>query len=203
MAKNPIKQIQVPGTTPTTYDIQDNTFVAGDGITITESTETGHEGERIISASGGEGITEISTQEVRIWSLDPGIYKLTYNGQKLILYKGSTSSEGVYLGESGVTGGEVFITITSYIESSAHYKYWYICYRNAITTLNDVPGFYLGYTTSTDGFMRYIASESILTSHQSIKSLNTNNSTAQTVNSRELGLLNFIKLVRQVLIMIY
>ena len=47
-------------------------------------------------------IKEINTQYIRIWDLDVGIYKLTYNGHKYIYYNGATSTSSIYVG-SGIT----------------------------------------------------------------------------------------------------
>ena len=40
-------------------------------------------------------IKEINTRYVRIWDLDVGIYKLTYNGNKYLYYDGSSSTNSV------------------------------------------------------------------------------------------------------------
>lgn len=226
MAKNPIKQIQVPGTTPTTYDIQDNTLVAGTNITITNNAD----GSRSINAeSSDSGITEISTQEVRIWNLDPGIYKLTYNGRKIIYYKGVSSQSGIYIG--GTSGGDLLLYVSAY-KTAPYKKIWHLCelkdtnndvllhygwvsesdgHYETINAFNVPPkshaatttvyglGTTLSYghlktqtgdlngTTSTDGVAAGLGHthSQYLTSHQSIKSLNTNNSSAQTVSSSE------------------
>ena len=44
-------------------------------------------------------IKEINTQYIRIWDLEPGIYKLTYNGTKYIYYKGSTDTTSLSVGK--------------------------------------------------------------------------------------------------------
>jgi len=90
--------------------------------------------------SGGSGVEEISTQYIRITSLNAGTYKLTYSGTKYIYYNGSSSTS-----THTVTGlsGEVILIVNKY---STTYWHWY--YINGTTSYATL---YYGYTSSSSG----------------------------------------------------
>lgn len=125
-------------------------------VTGYTSSSTGAVNSYVLPSSGGtlakttdipsdipdEGITEITTQYTRIWSLNPGIYKLTYSGTKYLYYMGSSSTTThTILGSSG----EVILTINSYTGS---YKKWY--YLNN-SSANAGATLVTGYTSSSTG----------------------------------------------------
>ena len=83
-------------------------------------------------------IKEINTQYIRIWDLEPGIYKLTYNGHKYIYYNGATSTSNVDVG-----GGVLFLNVW---KNGWGDKAWR-CENG-----NDMYGGVIeGYTTSSSG----------------------------------------------------
>lgn len=93
-----------------------------------------------LSASGGSGgVTEISTQYIRITNLSAGVYKLTYNGTKYIYYNGSTGTSTHTVGSGS---GAVILTVAKYNSS-----YWTWHYIGGSTT----PTIYYGYTSSSSG----------------------------------------------------
>ena len=59
----------------------------------------------------GSGYTELTTQYVRLWDLDAGIYKWTYDGQKYLYYNGASGTENVGIGTARTL--EVYLQITS------------------------------------------------------------------------------------------
>lgn len=100
------------------------------------------------------GITEISTQYIRITDLQTGIYKLTYAGTKYIYYSGTT---GTSLHTITGGAGAVILTVNKY---STTYWHWY--YINGTTGYETV---YYGYTSTSSGATSSKALNSLLTSH--------------------------------------
>lgn len=131
--------LQVPASPPTSnqligINIANRQF----GIGIGEGLEvTGGQ-----LKTTGSSITVLTTQYVRIWSLNPGVYKWTYSGAKYLYYSGATSTANASI--PGSTGGEVILTVNKYSNS---YKNW-----NIITGSSGYPVLYYGYTTSTTGY---------------------------------------------------
>lgn len=172
MAKRPIKQIEVPGTTPTTYDIQDNTLVEGANITITEETD----GTRKINAdvpvktiatAPGSHINTPGTPTVTV-STSGTTTTLTFDYLKGAKGdKGNTGDTGAQgpAGQDGLTTS-IKVNGTTYTQTSG-----LITLPNYPTVPTNISSF-----TNDAGY---------ITSHQSIKSLNTNNSTAQSASSSE------------------
>lgn len=91
-------------------------------------------------------IKEINTQYIRIWDLDVGIYKLTYNGTKYIYYKGKTNNDYAYINATYVKSALLFV----YSESS-DYLFWYLRYEAGNTDANFNPLVYEGVTSETTG----------------------------------------------------
>ncbi len=110
-------------------------------------------------AGGGGGITEIADQYVRIWNLDAGIYKLTYNGTKYIYYSGTTSTSTRMI--SYKAGDEVLLIVSI----GNGYKVWLLPYYTA--------HFYYGYTSSSSGYSSYLQFTSILQSTDCVNNLNS------------------------------
>lgn len=102
--------------------------------------------------SGGSGVEEISTQYIRITSLNAGTYKLTYNGTKYIYYNGTSSTS-----THTVTGsdGAVILIVNKY---STTYWHWY--YINGSTSYATL---YYGYTSSSSGSTSSVSLSSIYT----------------------------------------
>lgn len=65
------------------------------------------------------GITEISTQYIRITDLAAGVYKLTYNGQKYLYYYGTSSTS--YSHQVAGGAGAVILFVSLY---STTYRHW-------------------------------------------------------------------------------
>lgn len=107
-------------------------------------------------------IKEITTQYIIISDLQTGIYKLSYNGTKYLKNYNNTGSIIVQNGN-----GPVILTI-NYTGSSWH---WYYITRNSLA----LPIIYFGYTSASGSASDSKALASLLTSHQNIKSLDTNN----------------------------
>jgi len=87
-----------------------------------------------------EVITEISTQNVIVWNLNPGIYKLTYNGnEKRICYNGTSTS--YYKSITSVN--PIYLVVD---QTSSNVKGWRV-------TLTDVEGTHItcGYSQSNTG----------------------------------------------------
>ena len=59
-------------------------------------------------------IKEINTQYIRIWNLEPGIYKLTYSGDKYIYYYGATNTGGM----AQIYSGTQILKIWSYSKNT-------------------------------------------------------------------------------------
>lgn len=93
-----------------------------------------------IDISGSGGITEISTQYVRITDLESGVYKLTYNGTKYLYYDGTSSTS-----THTVTGGAGAVVLVVSKYSTTYWHWWYINGTTGYATL------YYGYTYSSGG----------------------------------------------------
>ena len=117
--------------------------------------------------SGGGGITEISTQYIRITDLEAGVYKLTYNGTKYIYYAGTSSTS-----THTVTGGAGAVVLTVSKYSTTYWHWWYINGTTSYATL------YYGYTYSSSGS----------TSSKSISSLKTTDNNYYPIRSYTSGL---------------
>lgn len=89
-------------------------------------------------ASGG-GITEISDQNVRVWDLSTGIYKLTFNGALYLYYRGATNSANVIIRSSS---GETLLLVSV---RDATYKDWIVFGGTSYLALK------CGYTGKNDG----------------------------------------------------
>lgn len=111
-----------------------------------------------IEGSGSSGLTEISTQYIRITDLATGVYKLTYNGTKYIYYYGTTNTSYVHTVAGGA--GAVILTVNRY---STTYWHWY--YINGTTGYENI---YYGYSSTTLGSVGNKALNSLLTSHQTM-----------------------------------
>ena len=145
-----------------------NTLVPGKGIIIENSKIS-------VNESTIGSIIEIPDQYVRISDLATGIFKLTYAGTKYLYYKGASSSE-----THTVRGGDVVILYVNQVNSTV----WNWYYINSSTALS--PTIFFGFTTY-DGAGQTSSKglNYLLTSHQSIKTLNTDNATAQTTSASE------------------
>lgn len=89
---------------------------------------------------GGSGITELSSQYIRITDLASGVYKLTYNGTKYLYYNGTSSTS-----THTVTGssGAVILNVNKY--STTYWHWYYINGSSSYATL------YFGYTSTSSG----------------------------------------------------
>lgn len=105
-------------------------------------------------AAASSGISEISTQYIRITDLNPGVYKLTYNGTKYLYYMG-TSSTTTHTVAGGA--GTVILNVSKY---STTYWQWYYINSNSTATL---PTIYYGYSYSSSGSTGSKALNSLLT----------------------------------------
>ena len=108
-------------------------------------------------SGGGSGVTEISTQYIRIWDLATGVYKLTYNGTKYLYYNGSASTSTHTV--TGGTGAVILVVNTR----TTTYKHWYY-----INGTNSYATLYFGYTSSTAGYVNSKALSNLLTSHRTL-----------------------------------
>lgn len=142
---NPTVNIASGYKLPTTTEWNGKSSVSGtnDGTNWTSITIDGTT-KNIPSGGSGSGITEISTQYVRIWDLEPGIYLLTYAGTKYIYYSGAsgTATHTVKGGE-----GKVILTVETY---NTTIKSWYYDSINSTLSLTSYTRFY-GKTTSSSG----------------------------------------------------
>lgn len=93
-------------------------------------------------ANAASGITEISTQYVRITDLNAGVYKLTYNDTKYIYYYGTTNTSYKHTVTGGA--GAVILIISRY--STTYWHWWYI---NG--TSSYFASLYYGYTSASSG----------------------------------------------------
>lgn len=82
-------------------------------------------------------IKEINTQYIRIWDLDVGIYKLTYNGTKYIYYNGASGTQ-----TRSLNTGVALLQITN---NESGQKSWFTIYTGPYN------GSYYGKTSSTSG----------------------------------------------------
>jgi len=126
-----------------------------------------------------EGITEISTSPIRITTLTPGVYKLTYGGQKSIYYNGKNSTSTVTIPNTGA----VLLFVNMH---STTYWHWY-CIGGS-TSFDTI---YYGYTTnntgSTAGYygscaLNGITHSSDLSSYISTSSRSNNLQSSSTTN---------------------
>lgn len=99
-------------------EIRRNSFEVFDDGTVQSNIKAKYFGEvdftdaDVIGLSNtGSGFTELTKQYVRVWDLEPGIYKWTYNGQKYLYYNGATGTEDVGIGNS--FNLDVYLEITS------------------------------------------------------------------------------------------
>lgn len=121
----------------------DSVSGANDGTNWTSITINGVT-KNIPSGGSGGGITEISTQYIRIWDLNPGIYLLTYNGTKYIYYSGA-SGTATHTVKGGA--GQVVLTVETYSTTT---KTWYYDSINTSVGLASYTRFY-GRTSSSSG----------------------------------------------------
>lgn len=87
-------------------------------------------------------IKEINTQYIRIWDLEPGIYKLTYNGDKYFYYFGATDTS---IASAGV-GIQTLIVWYNYDGNKNFLGKSWLCTANSSEWQVRV-----GYTTSSTG----------------------------------------------------
>lgn len=87
-------------------------------------------------------IKEINTQYIRIWDLEPGIYKLTYSGDKYFYYYGSTDSSYTSAG----VGIQTLIVWYNYDGKQNLLGKSWLCTANSNEWQVNV-----GYTTSSTG----------------------------------------------------
>lgn len=121
----------------------DSVSGVNDGTNWTSITINGVT-KAIPSGGSGGGITEISTQYIRIWDLNPGIYLLTYNGTKYLYYSGA-SGTSTHTVKGGT--GKVILTVETYSTTT---KTWYYDSINNSLGLASYTRFY-GRTTSSSG----------------------------------------------------
>ena len=126
------------------FDTTNYSVVSGvnDGTNWTSLTVNGV--TKNIPSGGGGGIAEISTQYIRIWDLNPGIYLLTYNGTKYIYYSGA-SGTSTHTVKGGA--GQVILTVETYSTTT---KAWYYDSINTSVGLASYTRFY-GRTSSSSG----------------------------------------------------
>lgn len=84
-------------------------------------------------------IKEINTQSVRIWDLEPGIYKLTYDGDKYIYYCGATAAPSASVGKG---------ILLLYVWTNQFYKCWK-CINGSSASFGNTINF--GQTNETSG----------------------------------------------------
>ncbi len=90
-------------------------YVTYDGSTYTygEWTET----------TPAERVIELTGQYVRVWDLDAGIYKWTYDGQKYLYYDGSSSESTIDMGSSYL---KTAILIVRDFDNGVLNKHWHV-----------------------------------------------------------------------------
>lgn len=133
-----------------------------DGNTLDSFGDVENALANLPSGDSSGGITEISTEYIRITDLTSGVYKLTYNGVKYLYYRGTSSTSSL-----NVPSLDECIIIISKVNSNIWNWYFIIG-----TQANYRPVLYSGYTTSTGGSYTNKTIENLLTSHQSIKTIN-------------------------------
>lgn len=123
----------------------------------------------IVNADGGfdlskiGSITEISTQTVRIWGFETGVYRLTYNGSKTIYYNGSTSTTSFTLSD---TDPLLFVQKDSSTVTS-----WWVFDKYTDSTYTSALQVRFGSTTSSSGTSKvFMLPESAGTSGYLLKS---------------------------------
>lgn len=89
------------------------------------------------------GITDIDTQYVRIWGLDTGIYRLTYEGTKFVYYKGATSTSSISFDVD-----KPIIYVNGYTNSSGTE---YLLWSSITINSNNYPQIASGYCTASSG----------------------------------------------------
>lgn len=104
----------------------------------------------ILGLPSNSGITELTTQEVRITDLADGIYKWTYNGEKSLYYYGETSTNKSSLGIGDaiiiVYGTRQFSDGTNYIKYYALFVEGYENSNNSRTN-----SIFYGYSRKSNG----------------------------------------------------
>ena len=139
-------------------DIVGSVTVADDDETVTIGSCTHIERYFANGKNGEDGITDIADQYVRIWDLDTGIYRLTYEGTKYIYYYGATNTS--MTAKSLVD--KPIIYVNYYNSGSSEYKTWV-----SITAHEGTSGRIIsGYTTATYGSVNYKTISSLLTTGQ-------------------------------------
>ena len=139
-------------------DIVGSVTVADDDETVTIGSCTHIERYFANGKNGEDGITDIADQYVRIWDLDTGIYRLTYEGTKYIYYYGATNTS--MTAKSLVD--KPIIYVNSYSSGSSEYRIWVSFTANEGTSSRIISG----YTTATYGSVNYKNISSLLTTGQ-------------------------------------
>lgn len=117
-----------------------------DGIVdFTNATE-------ILGLPSNSGITELTTQSVRIAELDDGIYKWTYNGEKILYYYGLTNTNI----STKFNEGETFVFVYGsrpLADSNQFVKYYRVigAMFSSSETAISAPSIYSGYSTARNG----------------------------------------------------
>lgn len=175
---NKIKKIQTGGTT---YDIvpemlQNNGFSA-ELPTLTQNSTIALTSD-IPSGGGSGGITEISTQTIRIYSLDAGIYKLTYLGNRTLYYNGNTGTQSITIRGYSSSAVPTYLYITAHNRSNSLattiIKSWFLFCPSGTTppsaTSTTESGLilYSGRTGKNYGTYKSITLDNLLTSHRTL-----------------------------------
>lgn len=139
--------------------------VVNDRYLHTNSSTGALEWATVSGGGGGSGVTEISTQYIRIWDLAVGVYKLTYNGTKYIYYYGATNTSKTHTvtGSSGV----VLLFVNWYGSNGTRKHWWYI---NGSTSWDSIT---YGFTSQSPSLTSQANCETkslhdLLTSHRTL-----------------------------------
>ena len=128
-----------------TTDVQINgTSVTNNGVAnIKTNTAYNASTNKIATMSDVPiGLSEISSQYIRITDLDTGVYKLTYNGKKYLYYNGSTATDAH---EIVVASGAVILVVNKYW-SMTTWRHWFY-----ISGSDSKAKIYYGSTSGSSG----------------------------------------------------
>jgi hypothetical protein len=121
-----------------------------------------------IEGSGSGGLTEISTQYIRITDLESGVYKLTYNGTKYLYYSGPVSTLKLTIASNTGHTGPVVLTVSKF--DDLHWQWNYIAggMSTSLPTINYGYSYSNSEKTSGGGSFGSKSLNSLLTSHQTM-----------------------------------
>ena len=131
-----------------------------------------------VGGGGGGDIIDLPDQYVRIWGLDTGIYRLTYEGDKYLYYNGTTSTATV-----DIKTDKPIIYVNSIIFNNKEMRTWISITAHQSTSVRIASG----YTSNSSGTVSYFNPSSTVSTGSIVNNLNYSTSDQRYVLSAYQG----------------